>query len=58
MIMKKATQTVWTDDKGNELLVKKGAVDYFIPLSTISKEKLAELALAVNDALAQDPHHA
>lgn len=56
--MKKETQTVWTGDKGNELLVKKGAVDYYIPLSTISKEKLAELALAVNDALKQETHSA
>ena len=48
--MTKKTQTVWTDKDGRELLVQKGANEFYIPLSLCTLETIRELAAACYDA--------
>jgi hypothetical protein len=48
--MKKITQTVWTDDKGRELIVKTDDNDFRVMPSGCDRETLQELAAACYDA--------
>ena len=52
--MKKETQTVWRDKKGDEVLVSKGNGKFYVPLSTIDAEQARELAAACLDATNSD----
>lgn len=51
--MTRLNRTVWTDDKGQEMLVKKAEGSYYIPLSTISLADLKELFEVCADAIAE-----
>jgi hypothetical protein len=49
--MTRQTKTVWTGADEHELLELKPSGKFYIPLSTVSKDELAELGLAITDAL-------
>jgi hypothetical protein len=49
--MKRETLTTWTDKDGGELLRIQGNKNFYIPLSTIDRERLIELKDACEDAI-------
>ena len=48
--MKVETQTVWTTDKGRELIIKTGENEFQVMPSGCDRETLRELAAACYDA--------
>jgi hypothetical protein len=50
--MRRETKTVWRDKGGSEIMTSTGKPDeFYIPLSTVTRETLQELGLAIQDAL-------
>jgi hypothetical protein len=53
--MKVEKQTVWSDDKGRELIVQKGPNKFFIPLTSVSRDEVIALRDACVDVIASTP---
>ena len=49
--MKKQTQTVWTDESGDDLIVRRSDNEWRIVPCTVTVEKMQQLRNALQDAI-------